>query len=444
MHPTRLGLPLLAAFGLLAGCSPTGGGNPPPPAAPVEPASPGPAGTPTATATAPTAPTPAGATAPTTATPAAGSREEAFARARKAIDQGLHWLRQQQAEDGSYGNYPGVTAMVLSAFLQSHRKYREEDGPFIRRATEYLAALAKPNGAIFDKNLPTYNTALAVLALHQTGNPAYREIIKKGQLFLIGIQAAESNQYRPQDKFYGGIGYGSSERPDLPNLQFAIEALALSDYDGDRAVFERAIKFIERCQNRSESNDQEWAGEDGGFIYQPGSSKAGGTKSYGSMTHAGIMSLMYSNVDRNDPRVQDALGWIKANWDLETHPGMGLAGLYFYYHTLAKALSVLGVTEITDDRGQTHDWAVELIDAVLARQDPAGFWVNSDANYWESNKLLASARALLALEGALGLTHEAIASRVTPTPAAQPGAPAAAQPGAATSPPPPPAPTPAP
>ncbi len=434
------GLGLAALASLLVACPPP---SAPEPAAPA--GSPPSAAAPQAVPAATPAPQPAPAATPAPApVPADGLSPKLREQAQESIDAGLKWMRAQQDEAGSYGEHPGVTAMALLAFLQSHRKYSESDGPFIRRAVEYLAALAKPNGAIFDKNLPTYNTALGIMALHATGNPAYAELVKKGQAFLVGIQAAESNQYQESDKFYGGIGYGSDERPDLSNLQFALEALADTGYDGDKAVYRRAVRFLERCQNRSESNDQEWAGNDGGFIYAPNESKAGGTTSAGSMTYAGIKSLIYADVDRQDPRVKDALRWAHEHWDLESHPGMGDTGLYYYYQTLAKAMAVYGEDSFTDSRGETHQWAAEVVAALIKRQSPEGWWQNSNPKYWEGNKLMATARAVLALEAALGLTNEAKRAAASagaaaptpaaPTPAATAPAPSPAAPPAAPAP----------
>ena len=41
------------------------------------------------------------------------------------------------------------TSLVLTAYARSPRRYREEDGPFIRNAVKYLKALVKENGAIY-------------------------------------------------------------------------------------------------------------------------------------------------------------------------------------------------------------------------------------------------------------------------------------------------------
>lgn len=316
----------------------------------------------------------------------------------KSIDWSLKWLRDQQQEDGSWSHYPGVTALVLTAFMQSHRKYNEEDGPFVRKGMEFLLKGVKPNGAIYQKDLPSYNTSVALLALVASGNAKYKEYIDKAQKFLVEIQADESQGYTPQDKFYGGIGYGSSERPDLSNLQLALEALKESGLPSENKVWAKALQFINRSQNWSETNDQSWAGNDGGFVYHPGYSFAGETTSYGSMTYAGLKSFIYAKVDKQDPRVQAALRWIKGHYTLEENPGMGKQGLYYYYHTFAKALQAYGEETIATDDGVTHKWAEELAKKLMQLQNPDGYWVNSEGRWWETNKELATAYAILALE----------------------------------------------
>lgn len=343
----------------------------------------------------------AGASTPTArgAIQDAGRKE----KVHRAIDRGLKWLRAQQQKNGSWENHPGITALSLTAFTRSHRAYREDDGPFMRNAVHSLEAMVKPDGGIYDKDLPVYNTSVAVMALCSTGNSAHAALIRKASAFLAAQQSDEGTGYEPADKFYGGIGYGNDERPDLSNLQFAIESLRAASLDKNDAVWDRAIKFLERCQNRSESNDQSWAANDGGFVYQPGSSMAGGTKSYGSMTYAGIKSMIHAHLKRDDPRVRAAVDWVRRNYTLKENPEMGAQGLYYYYHTMAKALRVYGDPEIVDDKGQRHRWAEELADELLARQHDEGFWVNSESGrWWEDNKVLVTSEAIMALEEALG------------------------------------------
>ena len=130
----------------------------------------------------------------------------------------------------------------------------------------------------------------------------------------------------------------------MSNLQYALEALKKTDYDEKSDVWEKAELFVKRCQNFTEEDEKDvlkrpWAGNDGGFIYEPGSSRAGGTKSYGAMTFAGLKSLMFTNKNnKNDARVKAALSWIQQNYDFNTHPGMGTTAYFYYLQTAASAL----------------------------------------------------------------------------------------------------------
>ncbi len=320
------------------------------------------------------------------------------AHVKDAIDRGIKFLRAQQDPEGSYGKYPGLTAMVLEAYALSPRRYGVADGPFVRRASDWLASLQKPDGAIYDQNLPSYNTALSLLALQAVDPKGYAGAVTKAQRFLVALQSDEGEGYTKKDRFFGGIGYGSDERPDLSNLQLSLEALKRSGFS-ERKVYDNAIVFLNRVQNRSETNDMAWAKDDGGFVYAPNESKSPGGPfaSYGSMTYAGIKSLMYCDVAKTDPRIVDGFKWIARNWDLSIHPGMGQVGLFFYYQTLAKTLSVRGDPTITDVRGVKHDWYGELATTLLAAQRPDGSWANDNPKYWEGNPVLATARAILAL-----------------------------------------------
>lgn len=316
---------------------------------------------------------------------------------KASIDRALRWLRDQQAEDGSYMHHPGMTALVVSAFMRSPRQYTEADGPFVSKATKYLVGLAKPDGSIFDKDLPNYNTSVSLMALTLTKNPEYKDIMDRAQKYLMILQADEGEGYESGDVMYGGIGYGGDLRPDMSNLQFSLKALKESGVPADADVWEKAIKFIERCQNRSESNDQPWSTDDGGFVYYPGNSKAGDTRSYGTMTYAGILSFIYANVDKNDDRVQAAVTWIKNNYTLEENPPIGGQGLYYYYHTMAKALTAYGEPTITDSNGIEHNWYEELASKLLELQKEDGSWINEEDRWMEAIPLLVTTYAVLAL-----------------------------------------------
>ena len=44
-----------------------------------------------------------------------------------SIIQGLKWLYVQQEENGSWNNYPAITALVLSSFLRAHPNISTQD-----------------------------------------------------------------------------------------------------------------------------------------------------------------------------------------------------------------------------------------------------------------------------------------------------------------------------
>jgi squalene-hopene/tetraprenyl-beta-curcumene cyclase len=345
------------------------------------------------------------------ATAPAPKKAAALSPARSEIEasakRGLAYLRRTQERDGSWQHYPGITAVCALGFL---RNGVTEKDPAVARACDYLAALAKPNGAIYAAEvgpaqaLPNYNTALAVTALHATRNPKYAGIVRKAQEYLAKSQYDEGEGFTPKDRQYGGIGYGSKEdNPDVSNLQNALEALKDSGYPQNADVFKKALVFLQRCQNRSDSNDQSWAGSDGGFLYaSSGESKADEyTKkphsSYGSMTYAGVKSYIYCKVSPGDPRVQAAWTWLRANWDVEQNPRLGSDGLYYYYHTMSKTLGVLGSRMVTDASGRKHAWGVELGRAIARRQGKDGSWANRNPRWWENRADLATGYALISL-----------------------------------------------
>ena len=334
----------------------------------------------------------------------------------EAIDRGLNWLKPQQGTDGLFHAHSGITALVITAFLRHpQNEYAEANHLFIHKSIKGLLDLQQPNGAIYDESkkpaLPNYNTAVALMALSSTKNPEYNEAITRAQSFIKGLQIQDEN-----DIYYGGIGYGSRQTVhDLSNLNFAIQALQESG-SNDQAVWDKAIKFLEKCQNRSETNNQDWSGDDGGFIYAPdGESKAGTDqngrpKSYASMTYAGLLSFLHANVDRNDPRVQGAVDWIKKHFTVEENYGMGKQGLYYNYHTMAKALRHFGEPNIVDAKGIPHDWYRELAEKLMSEQivlepeDPSyasqGYWKNESSRWMERDPVLVTAYTVLALEEA--------------------------------------------
>ncbi len=191
-------------------------------------------------------------------------------------------------------------------------------------------------------------------------------------MFLKELQWDEGEGIESSDTAYGGQGYGKHKRPDLSNTSFFVEALRQLGNEQDDEAIQKALKFIVRTQNLSgQGNDTPHADKigDGGFYYTPaagGQSQAeetanGGLRSYGSMTYAGLKSMIFAGLTSDDPRVVAAMGFIRKNYSLTDNPGMGQAGLYYYYHTFAKALDAASVEILDDAEGMPHAWRKSLL-----------------------------------------------------------------------------------
>jgi squalene-hopene/tetraprenyl-beta-curcumene cyclase len=325
---------------------------------------------------------------------------ELLEKARRSADLGLRYLRNHQAEDGSWSNSVGVTALAVRAFLENRRGYNESDGAFITRPVNFILAHVNKDGSISETTQNrAYNTAVALVALQATGNPKYQKIVEDGQNYLTQVQLGEADGYGKEHRYYGGMGYGGDERPDLSNQYLALEGLRATALDPEDPVWDRALVFVSRSQNRSESNDQAWATNDGGFTYMPGYSPHGETGSYGGMTHAGLISLLFAGADKKDPRVQAAYDWIRANYTLSNNPGAAnKSGLFYYYNAFAKSMYAYGEVEIIDTDGHTHNWREDLSRQLISLQAKDGHWVNPwSGRWWENNPDLVTSWSVIAL-----------------------------------------------
>jgi squalene-hopene/tetraprenyl-beta-curcumene cyclase len=326
------------------------------------------------------------------------------AQAMTAVNKAAAFLHAKQKADGSWESHPGVTGLVAAALLRRPGVSREAELRTTGRALDMLAKLAKPDGGIHADDLETYVTAIAVMALQAGGRTADLPAIRKAREYLVTQLLDEGEGLSPSDPFYGGIGYRppatkDAARSDIINLEYGLRALKETDLGPDDAAWKKAIAFLQRLQNRDASNDQAWAANDGGFIYQPGLSKAGeGTMSYGSATYSGVLGYTYANLKKGDPRVDAAYEWIKAHYTVDENPGMGQKTVYYYYMVLAKALAAVGDPVIVDAKGQSHNWREELAKKLIALQHPEGFWVNPVTDEMQGNPVLVTAFTLTALQ----------------------------------------------
>jgi squalene-hopene/tetraprenyl-beta-curcumene cyclase len=337
----------------------------------------------------------------------------------RVVDKAIAYLRSTQGEDGSWSGKvnPGITGIVLTGLLET-RKVNAKD-PTVEKGLKFVEGLINPTaGHIAGKDpkmgLQNYVTCVNVMALVAADRDSYKAAIGNATKFLKKLQWDEGEEKTKESDFYGGAGYDSSSRPDLSNTQFFIDALVAAGVPKNDPALEKALIFVSRCQNfKSEKNDQPWAGkiDDGSFIYSAakgGATKVqdkpnqdGGLPGYGSMTYAGIKSMIYCGVGKEDDRIKKAWEWIQKNYSVDRNPGMpGIRaewGLYYYYHTMAKCLDVMGVDEVVDAKGNKHDWRADITAALAKRQKSDGSFLNEKERWMEGDPNMVTGYALMAL-----------------------------------------------
>jgi squalene-hopene/tetraprenyl-beta-curcumene cyclase len=328
------------------------------------------------------------------------------------------FLVSRQNADGSWGEAPrnlGITGIVVTGLLQSGQT---ADDPAVAKGLKFIEGLVNVKaghiaGADPKVNLQNYYTCVNLMALAAAKrDAAYKPVIGDATNFLKRLQWDDGEGKSANDDFFGGAGYDSKSRPDLSNTQFFLDALRAANVPPSDESFKKALVFVSRCQNLpGEHNDRAWAGKigDGSFIY---SAAAGGqTKTsdepnapltgYGSMTYAGIKSMIYCGVGKDDPRMKKAIEWIQKNYTLEANPGMppqlANRGLYYYYHTMSKTLELLGEDQFTDARGVKHDWRAELTAKLASLQLTDGSWKNATDRWMEGDPVLVTAYCLMSL-----------------------------------------------
>jgi squalene-hopene/tetraprenyl-beta-curcumene cyclase len=345
------------------------------------------------------------------------------------LDLAQTWLFAQQQPDGAFmpGKQfvVGVTAMSVDVLAKEPRGIKGDD-PRMSKALALLRTHFQPDGGTYAKEegLGNYGTAFTLMALASV-NSSDKEWISGGQRFLFGAQNNDPNAVA-----HGGMGYGSRGQghEDLSNTTMAIVALRASGVPSSDPHLQNALKFLERCQNLSSHNKLPWVSNDGGAVYSPDESKAGGSwnikeantnnkgavdeklSSYGSMTYALISSYLALDLRPEDPRVAAALAWVKDNYQFDRNPGMAAGreqdGLLYYYAMMAKTFETLNMKNMELKNGKTVDWRADLFAAIKQRAIPAKLddgrqgimWMNNAKRWGEGLPHLATVYLVRALK----------------------------------------------
>lgn len=358
---------------------------------------------------------------------------------RAAYERGLVLLRKAEHEGGGwgppgYGREPGMTAMVACALLQRPGGPDPEDGKRVTRSLDFLLSLQKEDGGIYEKSNAVFTTSVAVEALAASGEEAHRPAIDRAVAFLrrwqFGEAGAEDRRVDSTDERYGGFAGGpGAPLPGLSDTRFAADALHAAGVPPADEAFQRMLVFLRRVQNRRENETgdepREWPGDDGvitirsadgGAAYRPGFSIAGTIarpdgrrelRSYGTATVSLVRCLLLAGVPREDPRVRDAVRWIRQNFTLRENPGFdtreeSMTGYFDYCLASARAFTLVGDDAAGNGPdGQPRDWRLGMTVELLRRQRADGSWANGFDTWMEMLPAMATALALRTLRETL-------------------------------------------
>ena len=355
-------------------------------------------------------------------------------KADATVAKAAAYLIQKQNQNGSWGPYGGMpefTALAATSLVTSSQAEETKVKAALSKAEGYLLKHANEDGSIWrksDRGYPNYSTSVSLVALYLLDADKNKKIILKAREWLKKSQFTGKTAANKIDA--GGIGYGKGKNvADLSNTQMALEALYLTreiekegvaarDVKTTLESFKMADEFLSRCQANPGTNDQKWAknvnGDDiGGFIYSPDRVKTekDGTKTdhkvYGSMTYAGLKSMIYvgymkdDKLNKDDPRVKAAVGWASKHYSVDKNPGVGTSGLFYYLQTFSKAMHAYGEATIKDGSGKERNWRKDLVEKLISLQKAEGYWVNDNGRWMENVPEMVTAFALSSMNQAL-------------------------------------------
>jgi squalene-hopene/tetraprenyl-beta-curcumene cyclase len=321
-----------------------------------------------------------------------------------SIEKGVKFLLSRQSQDGHFSDphMPALTALPLWALSGAGGV----DAAPLKKAAEFILSKQRDDGGFYvpkpgrgGSGLGNYNTAVCLSALYDSA------LAPKGAM-LKAREYIASSQLTGDDTLAGGFGYDKVSRrryADLSNTSYAMSAMAktqsLEEFrtSGKKVDIDwaKALDFVDNLMKKD-------GPQAGGAAYNDRTPQAGKSvgkdgkvslRAYGSMTYAAVLSMCSAKLDKSDPRVRQALDYLKRYWTVDENPGMGSQGLYYFYDIMARALSAAGVEEVGG-----HFWKKELSSRLISLQKEDGSWSNLNNRFWEADPVLCTSFAMIALE----------------------------------------------
>lgn len=290
---------------------------------------------------------------------------------QSAIDRGLQFLAQSQANDGSFGDRMGgntanaaVTALAGLALLSGgHHPGRGRYGKQVSRAVDYIVnrgRTAAPvgylqnadtagHGAIYQHGFSTLFLSEVHGTLPDPDKQAKaRDMLEKAVAVTVKAQNRKGGwRYEPR----------ATEQDDVSVTVAQLMALRAAKNAGiyvDKAVVDKCVEYIKGCQL-----------PDGGFMYIKGQSGSG---SLFPRSAAAVVGL-YSAGVYDDPVVEKGLRYLMRYLPRGNRGGFDIRQEHYFYGQYYAALAMW-----TAGGNYWAEWYPAIRNELLLRREQGGGW----------------------------------------------------------------------
>jgi prenyltransferase beta subunit len=309
-----------------------------------------------------------------------------------AVDRGLQWLADHQAEDGSWiakigfklntsyeetsedKGHVGVTSLACMAFLAGgHLPGRGQYGANVERGLQFVLSCVQDDGYITYSGTRMYSHAFGTLFLAEVYGMTHKADVRaKLQLavdFIVNSQNAEGGwRYEPY-----------AVESDMSIVVCQVMALRAARNIGIRvpkSVIDRAAKYVVDSAVSEESlrgsfyqGTFNYKNEIGSFHYQ----KQDGSRSSFPLTAAGVTALYGAGV-YSAQSIDDGINYLRNNLDgFNQREGRRNNGHYFFWYGHYYGVQAM----YTAGADNWEAYFNKVRDELLRMQEPAGSFPNS-------------------------------------------------------------------
>ena len=335
-------------------------------------------------------------------------------RVETAVDRGLSWLSEQQADDGSFPSVeiaqPAVTSLAIMAYLS--RGHVPDQGPYgaqVSKAIDFvlstqrrqgyfsLRAIVPPAQHLTPSQTVTYNHSISGLMLGEvygmTSGDRSRRIEEALHRALVYHREVQSRK-KSKESDFGGWRYGFPDGPrassDMSVTGWALMFLRSArnaEFNVPKQYFDEGLDFVERCHDTQNSEP-----ERGVFRYRPSSSENKRYQITLANTSSATLTLILGG-RHNHPGVTHSVRWLLSR----PYP-KPWQNNYFY---LATYYTSQAIAQVGGDAW--NQMFPQIAANLITEQQDSGAWPAGTTNERAYGETYSTSLAILALTPAYQL-----------------------------------------